>query len=46
MEENKTHSYFVKLLNFFFDDRFGSFDVNKVLSHLIQLGSLHKELQE
>lgn len=34
------------LLNFIFGNTFGSFDIDKVLSHLVQLGGFHKELQE
>lgn len=34
------------LFNFILCEMFGGFDVNKVLSHLVQLSSFHKKLKE
>ena len=41
-----SNSYFTMLLNFIHCDLLGLFDVDKILSHLLQLGSFHKKLQE
>ena len=41
----KYHSYFTMLFNFILCEMFGGFDVNKVLSHLVQLRSFHKKLE-
>lgn len=41
-----TNSYFTMLFNFIFCHMFGFFNVDEVVSHLLQLGSFHKKLQE
>lgn len=41
-----TNSYFTMLFNFIFCHMFGFFNVDEVISHLLQLGSFHKKLQE
>lgn len=42
----RTTSHFTMLFNFILCDSLGGFDVDEVLSHLLQLGSFHKKLQE
>lgn len=41
-----TNSYFTLLFNFVFCQMFGFFNVDEVVSHLLQLGSFQKKLQE